>query len=137
VRRKDNNADWRLATDRKINGKGEDRSPTAPANSVCTLPLSLARAHNFGSYVTFAGGLPPVALRSRSGKAPARDPDPDAADHIYRQLSEIFRTDLPFTFLFPAVGTHVVHRRIQGLSSPWRGDVVQFMEELWLEEEDR
>jgi len=61
--------------------------------------------------------------------------NPDAADHIYRQLSEIFRIDLPVTFLFPAVGTQVVHRRIRGMSSPWRGDVLNVMEDLWLEDE--
>jgi len=63
--------------------------------------------------------------------------NPDAADHIYRRLSEIFRTDLPVTFLFPAVGTQVVHRRIRGMSSPWRGGVLSSMEDLWLEDEQQ
>ena len=62
--------------------------------------------------------------------------DPDSADNIYRRLSEIFRTDMPVTFLFPSVGTLFAHRRIQGLSSPWRANAVRHMEELWLEDED-
>ncbi|MFQ5739637.1 MAG: hypothetical protein ACE5JX_11555 [Acidobacteriota bacterium] len=62
--------------------------------------------------------------------------DPDAADHIYRRLSEIFHKDMPVTFLFPAVGSHVAHRRIQGLSSPWQGNPVEHMEDLWPKAED-
>lgn len=61
--------------------------------------------------------------------------DPHVADNIYRRLSEIFRTDMPVTFLLPSVGIHFAHRRIQGLSSPWRADPVRHMEDLWLEED--
>jgi ABC-type transport system substrate-binding protein len=60
--------------------------------------------------------------------------DPDAVDNIYQRLSEFFRKDMPVTFLYPAVGFYFVHRRIQGLSSPWRADPVGNMEELWIEE---
>ena len=62
--------------------------------------------------------------------------DPDAEDHIYRRLSEIFREDVPVTLLFPRVEYTFVHRRIRGLSSPWRGNAAWFMEYLWLEEDD-
>ncbi len=61
--------------------------------------------------------------------------DPDAVDNIYQRLSEIFRKDMPVTFLYPSVGFYFVHRRIQGLSSPWRADAVGNMEHLWIEEE--
>jgi peptide/nickel transport system substrate-binding protein len=61
--------------------------------------------------------------------------DPDAVDNIYQRLSEIFRKDMPVTFLYPSVGFYFVHRRLQGLSSPWRADPVGNMEELWIEEE--
>ena len=37
--------------------------------------------------------------------------------------------------LFPRVVTHFVHRRIRGLSSPYRTDPVWYMEELWIEDE--
>lgn len=62
--------------------------------------------------------------------------DPDARDRIYRELTEIFRADVPVTFLVPAVGNDVAHRRIRGLSSPYRPDPIWYMEDLWLEDED-
>ncbi len=61
--------------------------------------------------------------------------DPATDDRIYRRLAEIFRADVPVTFLFPHVNTTFAHRRLRGLSSPWRADPVVFMEDLWLEEE--
>ena len=64
-------------------------------------------------------------------------PDPDAADRILRELTEIFREDVPVTFLFPHMQTTFAHRRLHGLSSPWRAHPLFFMEDLWLEEEDR
>lgn len=62
--------------------------------------------------------------------------DPNKVDRAYRDLWPIFQADLPVTFLSPVVWTSVVHRRIQGLSSPWRTDPIRNMEDLWLEEED-
>ena len=62
--------------------------------------------------------------------------DPDAEDHIYRRLSEIFREDVPVTLLFPRIEYTFVHRRIRGLSSPWRAEPVAHMEYLWLEDEN-
>lgn len=47
----------------------------------------------------------------------------------------IFIADLPITILLPQVQTHIAHRRIKGLKSPYRPDPVWFMEELWLEDE--
>ncbi len=62
-----------------------------------------------------------------------RSLDPETEDRIYRKLAEIFRADMPVTFLFPNVRTTLAHRRLRGLSSPWRADPVVFMEHLWLE----
>ncbi len=62
--------------------------------------------------------------------------DPDAKDRVYQELMEIFRADMPVTVLFPRMRTTVAHRRIQGLSSPWRADPVRYMDDLWLEDED-
>ena len=62
--------------------------------------------------------------------------DPDAQDRIRREVTDIFREDVPVTFLCPSIRTLFVHRRIQGLSSPWRADPVLYMEHLWPEEED-
>ena len=61
--------------------------------------------------------------------------DPEVEDRIYRELWEIFRADLPITFVHTQIRHHVVHRRIRGLSSPWRADPLLFMEDLWLEDE--
>ena len=59
---------------------------------------------------------------------------PEEEDRIYAELMEIFRADLPVTMLYPYVSFTVTHRRLQGLSTPWRRDPVAHMEELWLEE---
>ncbi|MGH7411979.1 MAG: ABC transporter substrate-binding protein, partial [Candidatus Methylomirabilis sp.] len=61
--------------------------------------------------------------------------DPDAEDRIYRELANIVRADAPVTFLCPKVDLELVHRRVQGLSSPWRAEPLEFMEHLWLEDE--
>ncbi len=60
--------------------------------------------------------------------------DPDKLDHMYAALTEILRADLPFTRLYPAEYTHFVHRRIQGLRTPFHADPDQFMDDLWIEE---
>ncbi len=61
--------------------------------------------------------------------------EPDEKDRIYREIMPIFRADLPITLLLPQVQTHIVHRRIKGLSNLNRPDPVWFMEHLWIEEE--
>ena len=60
--------------------------------------------------------------------------DPDVEEQIYREVLDIFRADAPATFLLPRVFTVVVRRRLRGLSSPWRGSPMMFMEDLWLED---
>ncbi len=61
--------------------------------------------------------------------------DPESADRIYRELWEIFREDLPITFVHTHIGHFVAHRRLRGLSSPWGASPLLFMEDLWLEDE--
>ncbi len=60
--------------------------------------------------------------------------NPDEEDRIYHALWAIFQADLPVTFLNPEVNTTVLHRRVRGLSSPWRADPVWHMEDVWLED---
>ena len=60
--------------------------------------------------------------------------DPDEKDRIYRDLANIVRADNPVTYLCPKVDLELVHRRVKGLSSPWRAEPLQCMEELWLED---
>ncbi|MEK6255499.1 MAG: hypothetical protein N2B05_12445 [Gemmatimonadales bacterium] len=57
-------------------------------------------------------------------------------DSINRNLAPLIRSDLPITILYPEVTTYVVHRRVQGLESPFRADPIQFLERLWIEEEE-
>ncbi len=61
--------------------------------------------------------------------------NPLTIDTLYRELMEIFQADHPVTFLYTKQSTHVVHRRLAGLSSPHRTDPVMYMEHLWLEDE--
>lgn len=60
--------------------------------------------------------------------------DPDSVDHFYVELAGIFAEDHPALFLYPAVSTTIVHRRVRGLSSPYRADAVWYLEELWIAE---
>ena len=62
--------------------------------------------------------------------------DPNEVDRIYGELTGIFRVEQPITYLHPLVTTFVVHRRIQGLSTPFRADPLAIMEDLWLEDEN-
>ena len=60
---------------------------------------------------------------------------PDDVDRIYGRLAEILSEDLPVTFLMPRVVTFIAHRRLRGLSSPFRAIPARHMEDLWIEEE--
>jgi peptide/nickel transport system substrate-binding protein len=61
--------------------------------------------------------------------------DPDDLDRIYKKLAENLREDQPATFLMPRVITFIAHRRLHGLSSPFRSVPARHMEDLWIEEE--
>jgi len=45
----------------------------------------------------------------------------------------LWRADQPVAFLFLFSRPRVVHRRVKGLSAPWRSDPLRFTENLWLE----
>jgi peptide/nickel transport system substrate-binding protein len=60
--------------------------------------------------------------------------DPEEVDALYRRLTEIYRADPPFTRLIPYTRDWFVHRRIRGLSTPFRAEPDTYMEELWVEE---
>ena len=61
--------------------------------------------------------------------------DPEKLDALYRELWPLFQADLPVTFLYPMTWTYVAHRRVRGLSTPYRADPVWYMEHLWIEDE--
>lgn len=60
--------------------------------------------------------------------------DPREVDRLYSELMPIFQAEQPVTFLYPLVRTTVAHRRVHGLSSPYRDDPLWFAGELWLED---
>ena len=60
--------------------------------------------------------------------------DPEVLDRLYVELGEILREDLPVTLLQPMVSWTAAHRRLRGLSSPWRADPGWYMEHLWIED---
>ena len=64
------------------------------------------------------------------------EPNPDAQDTLYARINEIFRRDMPVTFLFPMLANHVAHRRIRGFRQGWPAFLGN-AEELWIEEEHR
>jgi peptide/nickel transport system substrate-binding protein len=61
--------------------------------------------------------------------------NPEEQDALYREINEFIQEDLPFTILFPQLYSHVVDRRIHGLSSPYRADPVWNMEFLSFEKQ--
>ncbi len=61
--------------------------------------------------------------------------DPDAQDRIYRELTEIFRADMPVTLLQPRVEVSFAHQRLRGLISPWGAGTSWHWDDMWLEEE--
>ncbi len=61
--------------------------------------------------------------------------DPQSLDSIYRELAPIIQEEQPYTFLFFGVEIYVAHRRIKGLSSPFRANPFWSAGHLWIEEE--
>jgi peptide/nickel transport system substrate-binding protein len=62
--------------------------------------------------------------------------DPDSVDFFYDEIATIFAKDHPVLFLYPAVSMTIAHRRLRGLSTPYRADAVWYLEDLWIEEEE-
>ncbi len=61
--------------------------------------------------------------------------DPAIIDGLYAELMPMLQADLPMTYLYPDVRSTVAHRRLRGLSSPYRAEPTWHMEELWIDEE--
>lgn len=60
--------------------------------------------------------------------------DPEEVDRLYGMIGEVFREDLPVTFLHPRVTYYAAHRRVRGLESPFRAIPLWGAERLWIEE---
>ncbi len=55
---------------------------------------------------------------------------------IYRELAPIVQEEQPFTFLTFGVETYIAHRRVKGLSTPFRANTIWSADHLWIEEDD-
>ena len=58
--------------------------------------------------------------------------NPDEEDRLYGELAKIFRAELPLTRLVWKPDVTFVHRRVSGLSTPFRADANTNMENLWV-----
>jgi peptide/nickel transport system substrate-binding protein len=61
--------------------------------------------------------------------------DPEEIHRLFSEIMPLMAQDLPLTFLFLHIHTCVAHKRIKGLSSPYRAQPIWSMEYLWIEEE--
>ena len=57
-------------------------------------------------------------------------------DAVYRELMPIILGEQPWTYLIITVMPYVAHSRVKGLSTPFRANVVQMAEHLWIEDKD-
>ena len=60
--------------------------------------------------------------------------DPNEQDRLYRELTLVYREDLPVTRLIPRPRIHFAHRRLRGMGTPFHADPDRYMEDLWIEE---
>lgn len=75
----------------------------------------------------------PASRRIRALLQEAREAmDPVEQDRVLRESWPVFQAQLPVLFLSPLVRTTIAHRRVQGLSTPYRVDPVVHMEEIRL-----
>lgn len=90
---------------------------------------------NLGALERWAGGVGyrhPQLTRLR--EVVSATADPGVIDDAYRQLSNVLGIDQPITFLFRAAVPHIVHRRVKGLTAPFRANPLLFTEDLWLDD---
>ena len=107
-------------------------------DAIINLIYNITTQPNFG-HIRFFGEDSPLgydnAEMSRLLNLAGDIIDLDEKDRIYQSIMPIFYEDLPVTLLLPQVQTHIVHKRIKGLITPYRVDPVWNMEHLWIEEE--
>jgi peptide/nickel transport system substrate-binding protein len=60
--------------------------------------------------------------------------DPGEVDRFYLRLTEIYRADMQVTRLIPWSTAWFVHKRVRGMSTPFRAEPDTYMETLWVEE---
>ncbi|MDX1393067.1 MAG: ABC transporter substrate-binding protein [Gemmatimonadota bacterium] len=98
---------------------------------VLTRHSGLARRFGTESYLGYQNDRAIRTIAELEGEL-----DPEITDSLYAELSRTLIEDMPMTALFPDYEMHVVHRRIAGLSTPFRSVALRHMEELWVEDEE-
>ncbi|MEX2526562.1 MAG: peptide ABC transporter substrate-binding protein [Gemmatimonadota bacterium] len=61
--------------------------------------------------------------------------DSAVRDSLYRRAWPILTRDLPVLFLAPQIQHFAIHRRVRGLSSPYRADPYMSLGHAWLEDD--
>lgn len=108
------------------------------------------RDGDYEAAITQFGGWMPRYLKPLFGRETAfgennpdavelldRLPDlavPEEIDAVFSQLQPIFLRELPFTFLTLDVETFAAHRKVGGLSTPFRARATWHAEDLWIDE---
>jgi peptide/nickel transport system substrate-binding protein len=112
------------------------------------LALERLRSGDFEAYLGFVP-MTPAGLRQYLGAdgftgyrnarideladVAAQTADAELTDRLYHELTAIYRADLPVTPLYPSTRMSAAHRRVQGLASPFRANVHEFVTELRLD----
>lgn len=84
-----------------------------------------------GSRGNVTGYANPEAFRLIDAAVAATDPD--ELDRIYRELTEVYRADLPVTRLVTVASVFFVDRHLHGLQR-FRARPDRYMEDLWLDD---
>ncbi len=61
---------------------------------------------------------------------------PERLDTIYQELAPIIQEEQPVTFLTFGTEMYVAHRRVKGLSSPFRVNPIWSASHLWIEQDE-
>lgn len=90
-----------------------------------------------GGFDRWSGQPAPFGYRNQEAArlllALHRETDLDGQDTLYGKVNDIFRRDMPVTFLFPLASSNVAHRRIRGLRQGWPAFLGN-AGELWIEQ---
>ncbi len=75
----------------------------------------------------------PEVIRLVNAAQEAKDEETLSA--IYQELAPIVQQEQPFTFLIFGVEAYVAHRRVKGMSSPFRANALWSAGQLWIEDD--
>ncbi len=62
---------------------------------------------------------------------------PQRLDTIYQELAPIIQEEQPVTFLSFGTEMYMAHKRVKGLSSPFRANPLWYAGHLWIEQDER